>query len=151
MNMSKLWLPALLLGLVLLFEPAAARAAKQFTLQNSTGYPIDTVLVVQTYNGWRVIGWYTIQAYSYKNVTINEAQGQQFGYYGRIRSGGNAVWAGGGNEPTITIVNGRMNHDVRQQPYGNQQRRVKVRMRQGNSVRFTLSGSPQQKQTSGWW
>jgi len=154
MKMWRLLFPALILGLVLLFEPATAQAAKRITLQNASGYPIDVTLVVQTYNGWRVIGWYTVAAYSYKNVNFNDAGGQTFGYYAKIRSGANAVWAGKDNAPTITVVSNRMNHDVRQQPYGNNQRRVKVRMVNGNSIRLTYNPPQQQQQqfrNTGWW
>lgn len=151
--MSSLMLPVLVLGLALFFEPTAAQAAKRITLQNATPYPIDTVLVVQTYNGWRVRGWYSVAAYSYRHVNINDAGGAAFGYYAKFRSGPNATWAGKNNEPTIAIVSSAMNHDVRQQPYGNNQRRVKVRMRQGESVKFTYNAMPQQQQyrNTGWW
>jgi hypothetical protein len=142
---------ALIAGLALLFEPATAQAAKRISIQNASGYPIDVVLVTQTYNGWRVRGWYAIAAYSYRNINFNDAGGQAFGYYAKMR-GANAVWQGGNNDPAITIVSNSMNHDVRQQPNGNNQRRVRVRVKQGNSIKLTYN-APQQQQyrQSGWW
>jgi uncharacterized membrane protein len=152
---SGLLLSALILGLTLLFEPGAAQAAKRISLENASGYPINVALVVQTYNGWRVHGWYTVAPYSYRHVTFNDAGGNTFGYYANIRGAGQIQWAGKGNEPTITVVTNAMNHDVRQQPYGSNQRRVKVRMKQGNSVKFTYTPPQQQqqqfRQTGGWW
>ena len=148
-SLSRLLLPILVLGLALLCEPAPAAAAKRITLQNATGYPIDTVLVVQTRNGWRVRGWYRIAPYSYRNINYNDAGGQAFAYYARHIGPGGA-WQGKGNDPTIAIVNNAMNHSARQQPHGNNLRHVKVRIKQGNSVKFT-SSSPQQRRNTGWW
>ena len=150
MKMSRLLLPALLLGLALLFEPAAAQAAKRITVQNSSAYPIDTTVVVRTNSGWRVLGWYTVAPYSYRHLNFNNAGGQYFGYYAEIRRGPKASWGGKGNAPTIAVVGNAMNHDVRQQPYGRNLRRVKVRMVNGNNIHYTYK-APQQQRTTGWW
>ena len=147
--MWRLLFPVLLLGLVLLFEPATAQAAKRITLQNDTGYTASAVVVVQTNNGWRVHGWYRIAPYSYRTINFSTAGGRQFGFYAYVPNT-RLLWSGKNNDPTITVVNNAMNHDVRQAPYGNNQRRVKVRMVNGNSYRFYQAAQQQQRQT-GWW
>ena len=145
-----LLLPAFILGLVLFFAPATAQAAKRITLQNASGSKIWVALVLQTYNGWRVRGWYEVAPYSYKNVNFDEAGGQTFGVYAYAGNNG-PVWSGKNNDPTITIAQAKMNHDVRQTPYGPNQRRVKVRMVNGNSYKFYTTGQQQQPRQSGWW
>jgi len=145
--------PALLLGLVVLFDPAEVQAVQRITMHNKTRYPIDVALVVKTYNGWRVRGWQKIAPYSYKNVTYNDATGSGFRYYAESRLGKHK-YEGTGNAPVITIALDRsMNHDARQQPYGSDLRRVRVRTMQGNSVTFLPPQGYQQQQSrnTGWW
>ena len=151
MKMWRLLFPVLLLGLVLFFDPATAQAAKRITMHNKTGNTIDAVLVVRTYNGWRVHGWYAIAPYSYRTVNFTEAGGETFGAYATTRNA-NTTWGGQNtNGPAVTIVSNRMNHDVRQQPYGNNQRRVKVLMKQGNQITFNPPQGYQQPRNTGWW
>ena len=134
MKMSRLWIPALLLGLVLLFDPATVQA-KQYVLQNSTQWTIYVALVVPTGRSWRVRGWTRIEPYSYKRVTYGEAGGDYFAVYAE-RSGGGYYWTGRGNAPTVAIHNSSMNHDVSARAYG-KSKYVKVRMVRGYSYRFT--------------
>ena len=138
MKMSRfiagLLFPALLLGLVLLFEPATAQA-KQYFLQNKTGSRITVTLVVPTSRGWYVQGWYSIAPYSYKSVTIGHAGGNYFAFYAHDSRG--TVWRGSGNAPTIPIVSNAMGYYVGQKPYGNNFRYVKLRVKSGYSVTFT--------------
>jgi uncharacterized membrane protein len=149
--MLRIFFPALVLGLALTLTPINAQASKRITLQNASGVPISVALIVQTYNGWRVRGWYTVQPYSYRNVNFNDAGGEYFGYYANMRGNGKVQWAGKGNAPTIAVVGNSMNHNVRTQPYGNNPRYVKARMVRGNSVKFTYNAPQQQRRNTGWW
>ena len=150
MKMWRLLVPALILGLTLFLEPATAQAAKRITMQNNSGRTIDVALVVQTSNGWRVRGWYAVAPYSYKTMNFDEAGGQAFGCYAEMR-GSSTKWAGNNNAPVVTIVSNRMNHGVRQTPYGNNPKQVRVIMHQGNHVSFNPPQQQQQQRNTGWW
>jgi len=149
MKMWRLLFPVLLLGLVLLFEPAPAQAAKRITLQNAGGSAVWTCVVVQTYNGWRVRGWYKVAPYSYRTLNFNDAGGSAFGVYAYISNG--PRWSGQGNAPVVAVVDSGMDHNVRQAPYGKNPRRVQVRMVNGNSFKFSYQGQQQQYRQAGWW
>ena len=138
--MSNLLFPVFLLGLALLFEPAAAQAEKRFFLQNATRYPISvTLLVPNNSGGWHVDGWWHVAPYSYKKVkfVFANASGRHFGVYAHTRHGGGKVWQGSGNAPNITVISQGFSYDRRYSPPGGTNRRVvKVRMVQGDTYRF---------------
>lgn len=134
-----------------LLPTTSAEAAKRILLENASSRRISAAVVVQTYNGWRVIGWYTVPAWSYKRLNLNHASGPHFGVYAHS---GNIQWAGRSNHPVVAVVDNRMNHGVRQQPYGRNPRLVRVRMMNGNGMRFTWNGDRQpqmSRQGGGWW
>lgn len=140
MRLWKLLLAAFVVILALSVLPSQSEA-KTFTVDNHYGRKVSLTLVVPTQSGWRVIGWYTIEPYSRKTFNIPQAGGNAFAYYAYS---GNVRWAGNQNSPRIAVVSQRMNHGVRQQPYGSNLRAVYVRTSQGNYLKLT--GPPQQRQ-----
>jgi uncharacterized membrane protein len=123
--------------------------AKKFRLENASGYGVAAALVMPTNRGWVVRGWFTLPPYSYKTLNFRDAGGRYFGYYARTRNG-NVQWRGSGREPNIAIVDNAMNHFAGRVPRGHNARRVKVRIKAGNVVRFTVN-APRQRRNSGWW
>ena len=167
MKMSRfiagLLFPALLLGLVVLFEPAEAQAEKVYYLHNNTRYKIHVALLVPGKSGqWFVDGWQNIAPNSYKRVKLNYAHptGTRFGVYAYASNAPrDAVWAGGSNAPTITVISQGFQYDRRYSaPGGTNRRNVKVRMVQGNSYKFVYNSSgyrpqPADQYLAGprWW
>ena len=135
-----LMLPALLLGLVVLFEPAEAQA-KRYTLQNATGYPLKVALLVPSPMGWYVHGWYNVQPYSYRRIS-HQGGGSTFGIYGIVAGRQNLAWQGtSANSPQIAIVDNRMEHSFRdKRPSGSNRRLVKALMVRGDSYVFRFHG-----------
>lgn len=140
MRLWKLLLAVLVATLALSALPAQSEA-KTFVIDNHYGRKVSVVFVVPTQNGWRVRGWTNVEPYSRKQVTYPEAGGNVFAYYAES---GSLRWQGKSNDPYIYIVNNRMNHSVRQQPYGNNPKVVRVRKAQGYYLKLT--GPPQQRQ-----
>lgn len=151
MEKLKRLISVLLFCSALLLPALSAEAAKQIVLNNSSSRKLSATIVVHTVSGWRVIGWYTIAPWSYKRLNFSDVDGQYFGVYAHS---GNLQWSGKNNQPAIAIVNNRMNHGVREQPYGNNPRMVRVRIVNGSSFKFTWQGDQQQmsqQQMGGWW